>query len=69
MSYICYSIALKLRALAVVEAQSYLFPSVASGCLSYKSLSRINARTKSTSTKETPGLVFKELRYIIMLPV
>ena len=27
-----YSISFKLRAVAVVEAQSYLFPSVASGC-------------------------------------
>ena len=34
MSRKCYSIGFKLRAVAVAEAQSYLFPSVASGCLS-----------------------------------
>ena len=32
----------KLRAVAVAEAQSYLFPSVASDCLSYKRQSRVN---------------------------
>ena len=35
MSSKCYSIAIKIRAVAVAEAQSYLFPSVVSGCLSY----------------------------------
>ena len=43
ISHKCYSIAFKLRALAVAEAQSYLFHSVASGCLSYKRQSRVNA--------------------------
>ena len=33
MSLKCNSIAFKIRAVAVTEAQSYLFPSVASGCL------------------------------------
>ena len=58
MSRKCYSIAFKLRAVAVVEAQSkeasrtlYLFPRVVSGCLSYKCWSRINASTKSASKK------------------
>ena len=41
----CYSIAFKLRAVAVALAQSYLFPSVASGRLSYKLRSRVNAST------------------------
>ena len=36
MSRKCYSIAFKLRAVAVAEAQSYLFPSIVSGLLSYK---------------------------------
>ena len=36
MSGKCYSIAVKLRAVAVTEDQSYLFPSVVSGCSSYK---------------------------------
>ena len=40
MSRKCYGIAVKLRAIAVSEAQSYLFPSIASGCLSYKRRSR-----------------------------
>ena len=43
MSHKCYSIAYKLRAVAVVEAQGYLFPSIASDCLSYIRRSRINA--------------------------
>ena len=43
MSRKSYSIAFKLRAVAVEEAQSYLFPSVASGCLHYKRWSRVNA--------------------------
>ena len=43
MSCKCYSIAFKLRAVAVAEAQSYLFLSVASGYLSYKRRSRVNA--------------------------
>ena len=41
MSHKCYSIAFKLRAVAVEEAQSYLFPSVTSGLLSYKWRSRV----------------------------
>ena len=36
MSHKYYSIALKLRVVAVAEAQSYLFPSIVSGLLSYK---------------------------------
>ena len=47
MSRKYYSIAFKLRAVAVAEAQSYLFHSVAS----YKCRSRINARTKSAIKK------------------
>ena len=43
MSCKCYSIAFKLRAVAVVEAQNYQFPSLANGCLSYKRQSRVNA--------------------------
>ena len=62
MSRKCFSIAFKLRAVAVTEAQSYLFPSVASGCSSYKCRSRINARTKSAS--KMPGLVIKDLWYV-----
>ena len=41
MSHKCYSIAFKLRAVSVEEAQSYLFPSVVSGLLSYKWWSRV----------------------------
>ena len=37
------NIAFKIRAVAVTEAQSYQFPSVVSGCLSYKCRSRVNA--------------------------
>ena len=36
MSHKCYSITFQLRVVAVAEAQSYLFPSVVSGLLSYK---------------------------------
>ena len=36
MSHKYYSIAFKLRAVAVEEAQRYLFPGVTSGLLSYK---------------------------------
>ena len=59
MSRKCYSIAFKLKAVAVTVAQSYLFPSVASGCSSYKRWSRINACTKSAS--KMPGLVITGL--------
>ena len=51
MSRKCYTITFKLRALTVAEAQRYLFPSVASGCLSYKRRSRVNVRSKSASRK------------------
>ena len=33
MSGKCYSIAVKLRTVAVTEDQSYLIPSIVSGCL------------------------------------
>ena len=56
MSRKFYSIAFKLRAVAVTEAQNYLSPRVVSGFLSYKCRSRViagrtNARTKSASKK------------------
>ena len=43
MSHKCYSIAFKAKSCSVMEAQSYLFLSVASGCLSYKRRSRVNS--------------------------
>ena len=51
MSCKFFIIAFKVKAVAFMEAQRYPFPSVASGCLSYKCRSRINARTKSPSEK------------------
>ena len=42
MSHKCYSSSFKLTVVAVAEAQGYLFPSIASDCLSYKRQSRIN---------------------------
>ena len=46
MSCKCSSMAFEPRAVAVIEAQSYLFPSIVSGCLSYKCRSRVNAGLK-----------------------
>ena len=43
MSRKFYSIDFKLRAVTVMEAQIYLFPILASDCLSYKCQSRVNA--------------------------
>ena len=43
MSRKCYSSAFKLRAAAITEAQSYLFPCIVSGCISYKCQSQISA--------------------------
>ena len=67
MSHKCCSIAFNIRAVAVAEARRYLFPSIASGYLSYKTLvssklrSRVIVHKKSASKKYTPGLVLRDL--------
>ena len=49
MSHKCYSIAFNCKSCSSRGTQSYQFPSLASGYLSYKRRSQMNARTKSSS--------------------
>ena len=67
MSRKCYhTLPFKIRAVAVTESQSYPFPSVASGCFSYKCLSQNKNPIQNLQVRNRRwGLVFKDLRYLI----